>query len=256
MLHLFFYIFFCCRKKKLISVLSVLAEWFDFWTADQSLFVYWVHAIRWLKLFFFRHQPLQATPAISSLQINMTFTEDYAAVLLPFVEEYKKSKNGNARKVIVQNAADAVSKSGDLREDGAEDLPKDLKTVCYFSFKVFLYLFMWIQPITRYIKAFIEKESCNDDDNSKPSKLKQSYKIRDVIKQIHQERIEQEIPHSSNDKQYLSCYQRAVTTVYQNLSNDELKEAEGILDSWNKQGAPFEKQLKWVLKVLTSFCAK
>lgn len=186
----------------------------------------------------------------------MTFTEDYAAVLLPFVEEYKKSKNGNARKAIVQNAADAVSKSGDLREDGAEDLPKDLKTVCYFSFKVFLYLFMWIQPITRYIKAFIEKESCNDDDNSKPSKLKQSYKIRDVIKHIHQQRIEQEIPHSSNDKRYLSCYQCAVTAVYQNLTNDELKEAEGILDSWNKQGAPFEKKLKWVLKVLTSFCGK
>jgi hypothetical protein len=72
----------------------------------------------------------------------MTFTEDHAASLLPFVEQYKKAKNENARKAVVQNAADAVSKSGDLREDGAGDLPKDLKTVCYFSFKLFLYLFL------------------------------------------------------------------------------------------------------------------
>jgi hypothetical protein len=67
----------------------------------------------------------------------MTFTEDYAATLLPFIEQYIKAKNENARKAVVQNAADAVSKSGELREDGADDLPKDLKTVCYFLFKVF-----------------------------------------------------------------------------------------------------------------------
>jgi hypothetical protein len=69
----------------------------------------------------------------------MTFTEEYATVLLPFVEEYRKAKNENARKAAVRNAVDAVGKSGDLQENGRDDLPKDLKTVCYVSFKMFLY---------------------------------------------------------------------------------------------------------------------
>jgi hypothetical protein len=67
----------------------------------------------------------------------MTFTEGYATILLPFVEEFKKAKNENARKAVVRNAADAVSKSGDLSEDGGDDLPKDLKTVCFFHSKCF-----------------------------------------------------------------------------------------------------------------------
>jgi hypothetical protein len=62
----------------------------------------------------------------------MTFTEDYATVLQPFVDEYRIAKNENARKAVVQDAADAVSKSSDIREDGGDELPKDLKTVRCF----------------------------------------------------------------------------------------------------------------------------
>jgi hypothetical protein len=60
----------------------------------------------------------------------MTFTEDYAEVLSPFVENYKTAKNEKERKAVLRNAADAVSESRNLREDAAEDLPKDLQTVC------------------------------------------------------------------------------------------------------------------------------
>jgi len=139
----------------------------------------------------------------------MTFTEDYGDVLLPFVEEYKNSKNEKARKAVVQNAADAVSNSRNLCEEGGDDLPKDLKTVCYFSLIVFLHWCLWNQAVSRYIKAFIKKESSKGDDDSKPSKLKLTYKIRDVIKKNYRERIEQEIPYKSSDKEYLSCYQSA-----------------------------------------------
>lgn len=60
----------------------------------------------------------------------MPFSDDYADVLLPFVENYKKAQNDKTRKMVVQNAADAVSESRNLREDSAVDLPKELQTVC------------------------------------------------------------------------------------------------------------------------------
>ena len=75
---------------------------------------------------------------LSTALLKMTFTEEYATVHLFFIEEYKKAKNENARKAVVQNAANAVSKSRDLCEEGGDDFPKDLKTVFYFLFKMFL----------------------------------------------------------------------------------------------------------------------
>ena len=60
----------------------------------------------------------------------MTFSDNYADVLLPFVEKYKTSENEKARKVVVRNAADAVRESRNLHEDDSVDLPKDLQTVC------------------------------------------------------------------------------------------------------------------------------
>jgi hypothetical protein len=60
----------------------------------------------------------------------MAFTEEYASILSPFVQKYKTANNGKARAELLKNAADAVSKSKDLREDNATELPKDLLTVC------------------------------------------------------------------------------------------------------------------------------
>ena len=74
--------------------------------------------------------------------------------------------------------------------------------------------------------------------------MKQTYKIRDVIQHIHRERIEEEIPVKSNDKDYIGHYQRAVTTIQGNLTSDELEEAQAMLDSWNKEGLPKDMQLK------------
>ena len=64
---------------------------------------------------------------------KMTFTNDYSIVLSPFVVEYKSAKNEKGRKAVVKDAADAVMRSKELQEDGGEDLPKDLQTVCFFS---------------------------------------------------------------------------------------------------------------------------
>ena len=78
----------------------------------------------------------------------------------------------------------------------------------------------------------------------KPTKLKQVYTIRDVIKQNHRSLVEAEIPHKSTDKDYIGSYQRAVTAVLKNMAEEDLEEAEEIVELWNKQGAPPEVQLK------------
>ena len=90
----------------------------------------------------------------------------------------------------------------------------------------------------------IKNESSNGDEDPIPNKVKQTYKNRDVIKQVHRERIEEAIPYQSTDKEYLGCYQCAVTTIQNGLSNDELKEAESILVKWNAMGAPPDMQQK------------
>ena len=59
----------------------------------------------------------------------MTFSDEYADILLPFLDEYKSAKNEKARKAVGRKAADALTESRDLREDEAHDLPKELQTV-------------------------------------------------------------------------------------------------------------------------------
>jgi hypothetical protein len=99
----------------------------------------------------------------------------------------------------------------------------------------------------------VEKESSKDSDKPesskdsgppKPTKIKQTYKIRDVIKEVYRKRIEKEIPYKPGDTKYLRSYQTAVTTIYEKLTDDELQAAENTLESWNKLGVPPHMQLK------------
>jgi hypothetical protein len=91
----------------------------------------------------------------------------------------------------------------------------------------------------------VKKGAANEKaEDPKPFKIKQSYTIRDVINQKYRYLVEAEIPGQPSDKGYIGCYQRALTTVYRNMSEDNLKEAEEILESWNNHGPPTEVQLK------------
>lgn len=65
-----------------------------------------------------------------------------------------------------------------------------------------------------------------------------------MIKQHYRSLIQEEIPYQTTDKQYLGSYQKAVTTVLKNLSDEDLEEAENILESWNEEGGPSDMQLK------------
>lgn len=56
--------------------------------------------------------------------------------------------------------------------------------------------------------------------------------------------MEKEIPYKASDKEYLGSYQRAVTTVLKNLSEEDLEEAQELVDEWNKEGAPADFQLR------------
>jgi hypothetical protein len=93
-------------------------------------------------------------------------------------------------------------------------------------------------------------------DDITPIKIKELYTVRDVIKQEYSEEILAEIGYKPNEEKFIGNYQRAVTTVYENMSSSELKKAEEIADNWNKLKAPPHVQLKYVLKSFTLCCYK
>jgi len=194
-----------------------------------------------------KFQPLPSaslTRLESHSTYQMAFTKCYASVLSPFVEKFREAKNEKDRKTVVKNAADAVTNSKNLLED-EEDLPKDLQTVCNRlpSFP-FLYSYIGLQAISRFIKRCVKKASEPEVEQPKPKKVKKIYTIRDVIKQHYRSRVEEEIPFKSNDKEYLGSYQKAVSTVLNNMTEEDLEEAEDILELWNKEGGPSDIQLK------------
>jgi hypothetical protein len=70
------------------------------------------------------------------------------------------------------------------------------------------------------------------------------YTVRDVIKQKYRSLVDKEIPFHPRTKEYLSRYQRAVTTVLERMDGGERKKVEKLAQSWNEEGAPFEVQCK------------
>jgi hypothetical protein len=74
--------------------------------------------------------------------------------------------------------------------------------------------------------------------------VKQVYTIRDVIKQNYAKLVDEQIPFNPSEKGYLGCYQKAVTTVLNNMDEELLEEAGNILEQWNSNGAPSDVQLK------------
>lgn len=83
-----------------------------------------------------------------------------------------------------------------------------------------------------------------EDADARPTKTKQVYTLRDFVNQHHQDLISSEIPYKPTDREYIGSYQRAVTKVMQNMSKEDLREAERILALWNTQGPPSDVQLK------------
>ena len=82
------------------------------------------------------------------------------------------------------------------------------------------------------------------EDDTKPIKIKGAYTARDVIKQKYCLLINGKIPFNPQTQEYLGCYQHAVTTVLGRLDGSEHQKLEELAQSWNKQGAPHEVQVK------------
>jgi hypothetical protein len=98
-----------------------------------------------------------------------------------------------------------------------------------------------IQAITQYIKGLNDKKDTPiKGGDPKPKKIKQVYTIQDVIKQHYHDLVKAQISFKPTNKEYIGSYQHAVTTVLKNMTEEEVEEAEEILKSWNKQGAPPE----------------
>lgn len=73
---------------------------------------------------------LQQLQRDSIVYQQMSFTQVYGNILLPFVKNYNNSKNEKARKGVVEIATNAVLKSRNLLEEKGLELPQDLKAVC------------------------------------------------------------------------------------------------------------------------------
>lgn len=83
-----------------------------------------------------------------------------------------------------------------------------------------------------------------DNDFSKPKKVKQTYNIRDVIREKYSDEIKAANPYTPGDKEFVGNFGKALNSVMGNLNDDELKEAEELTDLWNEQGPPADFQLK------------
>lgn len=177
-------------------------------------------------------------------KVSCEFTNMHSQILSPFLDAYKVSKNEKHRAKVINDARDAVVESSAVQEDRAIGLPKDLKAVSSFSIFIVVYCCSLLQAISRYFKGSVQKERSEEAHMPKPTKVKGVYSIRDVIKKLHPELINAEIPHKSTDKEYIGSYQRAVTTVLGNLSEEDLEEAEKMREVWNQEGAPADVQLK------------
>lgn len=70
---------------------------------------------------------LPRQPSIS--QIKMILNGTYAALLVPFIKDFREALNEAGRKTVVNIAVETVKRSKALLEE-AGDLPKDLPTVC------------------------------------------------------------------------------------------------------------------------------
>jgi len=170
----------------------------------------------------------------------MSFGKVYCNILSPFLKEYKSVKNQKERKGVINNAAEALLKTRETLEDGMDDLPNDLKGVSepLLSSSVYMVAHLWFQAITRYIKGCIAKETAPEGKKKKTKKFKPKYTVRDVIKKNYRDRIEAEIPHEPSSKEYLRLYQNAVTKVWEKMDDEDLEEAETVLELWNKEGVP------------------
>jgi len=109
---------------------------------------------------------------------------------------------------------------------------------------VFFYSCIRLQAITRFIKRRIKKEPAPQVEKPQRKKVKKVYTMRDVIKHHYKSLVEEEIPFKSTDKGYLGSYQRAVTSVLDKMGEEDLEEAENLLETWNKDGGPSDLQLK------------
>ena len=90
----------------------------------------------------------------------------------------------------------------------------------------------------------MKKEAQPAAEAPKPKKLKPIYKLRDVVKKLYRWRIEDKIPYKSTEPEYLGRYQKAVSDVLDDMTEEELEEAETLLEQWNKEGGPSDLQLK------------
>ena len=87
------------------------------------------------------------------------------------------------------------------------------------------------------------------DQDHKPRKVKHTYTLRDVIKENHRSLIDSQIPYPPGEPEYIARFQAAVTTVLNNMTEEDLEDVQNTVEQWNQEGAPSQVQLKSVFNV-------
>lgn len=113
------------------------------------------------------------------------------------------------------------------------------------------------QAIRRYLKGNAERDEEGEAAATKPKpgpsknrKPKPVYTVRDVLTELYRPAIDAEIALKSTDPDYLGSYQRAVTTVWNNMDDEQAEEVWDLVKEWNKEGAPTAIQLKLVFNFM------
>lgn len=72
----------------------------------------------------------------------------------------------------------------------------------------------------------------------KPPREKARYTIRDVAKVLHKEAIRAKVgmEHTPGTGDYLAQYPGALTSVMEDLTDEQIEEAEEMRDRWNVEG--------------------
>ena len=113
-----------------------------------------------------------------------------------------------------------------------------------------------MQVVRRCLKTLPEEDFEEEaaapqskDLDHKPRKVKHTYTLRDVVKENHRSLIDSQIPYPPGEPEYIARFQAAVTTVLNNMTEEDLENAQNTVEQWNQEGAPSQVQLKSVFNV-------
>jgi hypothetical protein len=174
-----------------------------------------------------------------------TWSKLFVPILASNSDAWKNAKSKSERDDVVQVVASAIKdhiKSADGEDD---EIPSRLDevSVLYACWQnICLNLF---QKIWNWFGNNVAKK-VHVGDSAPKKGCKKTTSLRDVVKVIYKDRIRDFVSAQTDElagrPSWLSRYPNALTQVMGALTQDELAEAEKLVDDWNDDGPPRDVQ--------------